>query len=1166
MITAGTIDTSFVIGSGFTNGFDDCLIYTTKLQSDGKILVGGNFTSYDGNTAYHLIRLNPDGSVDNTFDYGPYLTHNGSGDPAYVKAIEIESDGKILVGGYFDTYNGIPTGYIIRLNTDGSVSDYFTSGFSDIVRAIKVQPDGKILVGGSFGGYNSDPVNYIARLNTNGSLDTTFGTGIGNGFNDSVFSIEVENNGKILVGGNFDNYNGINTNYIARLDQTGSIFNTFNSGFNNRVQKIVLQPDGKILCGGQFDEYNGIQSRYMIRLNPNCTINTKFDFNDYVIDMCVQPDGRIVVVGKFNEVIDTVYGQTFNPEYIIRLNPSGSVDNSFYPVTLSGGFNNDVNSVMLESNGNILVGGWFTDYLGEQYNRLISLNNDELTYTYQYVYEVGICSNNQNIVYYVGSNVELSPEIYVTISDINNPSFVGCGFVDTFNLAQTPTYEYVITNNNCNECLSANSQIALVQSCANPEITGPILVSNQYQIGDILYINETFIGEGSFTIRGCFTIVDVVPYDSEFGFFNNIINYQPQQSCESCIACNGQYYVVEDCNTPEPTTYLILSNQLLNFGDVIYYQSGETPCKQVIDVVIEAPSFVFDNPEIINSTLVFDNCDTCLNTWTEQIQGDGSVDFNNPIPAPFDNWGIIGPDNDSCNPGWTYVKYQVTQSGSLTLFYDFTTSTDLCCDWPFYYVSPNEPIGSTNINFSVAGSGNIFGPNYGTTPGDITINYNAGDWISIGVYSSDCVEGPGVLFISAPQIQESSPYSLHNFTTCDGPVGYVTVPSSFDSQLVNVSQISYSEITSDGLDLMLLSGDCIDDEFIKIPFPTDFSSNFLCETYDSVYMGTNSYITFGSGSGSCCFTIPNEIPTGDGTGLPGVYISTSDGVDPTVGLDTVVFNWYSGLTNSGDNFVIRYEGTYYDLLDFETCDCTDINNCPPLVYSFVFYKNEPNYFDLVIQSNTRFYNDDPTGGVSNGINTSFLGSFNSSSEKSYRITTSCPVIQGNIGSTATVCGTIGSTVSGITTPSLGGLFYSDGTITYDSCSGCTSTINYKVTLKNCKTNEITYIGMNPDTITLIQENGFIFSNGTPDCYELLDVCEITYSPVYTPIYFYTNCADCLEPLSSGNEAIICLEICGPSGNTVSHVIPPHPVWTNQYGKAIEELSMITLGGINGLNN
>jgi uncharacterized delta-60 repeat protein len=138
------------------------------LQPNGKILVGGFFTDYNGTAATRIIRLNADGTVDGTFVYG-------TGFNSTVQAITVQSDGKIFVGGGFTDYNGTTATRIIRLNPNGSIDGTFVygTGFNNFIYSIEIQSDGKILVGGDFTTYQGDTYNRIIRLNPDGSTNTT---------------------------------------------------------------------------------------------------------------------------------------------------------------------------------------------------------------------------------------------------------------------------------------------------------------------------------------------------------------------------------------------------------------------------------------------------------------------------------------------------------------------------------------------------------------------------------------------------------------------------------------------------------------------------------------------------------------------------------------------------------------------------------------------------------------------------------------------------------------------------------------------------------------------------------------------------------------------------------------------------------------------------------
>jgi uncharacterized delta-60 repeat protein len=254
----GSLDTTFDIGSGFNGN-----VFSIALQSDGKILVGGGFTSYDGTTQNYITRLNSDGSLDTTFDIG--IGFNSD-----VRSITIQSDGKILVGGFFTSYDGTTQNRIARLNSDGSLDTTFDigTGFNFFVISIALQSDGKIVVGGNFASYDGTTQNRIARLNSDGSLDTSFD--IGTGLNSNVFPIALQSDGKILVGGFFTSYDGVTQNRITRLNPDGSLDTTFDigTGFNDSVISIAIQSDGKILVGGNFNIYDDVTQNRITRLLP----------------------------------------------------------------------------------------------------------------------------------------------------------------------------------------------------------------------------------------------------------------------------------------------------------------------------------------------------------------------------------------------------------------------------------------------------------------------------------------------------------------------------------------------------------------------------------------------------------------------------------------------------------------------------------------------------------------------------------------------------------------------------------------------------------------------------------------------------------------------------------------------------------------------------------
>jgi uncharacterized delta-60 repeat protein len=219
-----TIDTSFNTRVGF-NAQGTAL--AVALQPDKRVLVGGSFTTYSGESYNRIIRLTSGGTIDKTFVIGSGF----AGGNVSNGCVKVQTDGKILVGGSFTSYSGVSANRIIRLNTDGSIDPTFVygTGFNGDIFAMAIQPDNNIILGGSFSAYNGSTRGSIIRLTTGGTVDTSFV--IGSGFNtNNVNAITIQSDGKILCGGRFGEYSGVTANNLIRLNTNGSIDTTFNSG------------------------------------------------------------------------------------------------------------------------------------------------------------------------------------------------------------------------------------------------------------------------------------------------------------------------------------------------------------------------------------------------------------------------------------------------------------------------------------------------------------------------------------------------------------------------------------------------------------------------------------------------------------------------------------------------------------------------------------------------------------------------------------------------------------------------------------------------------------------------------------------------------------------------------------------------------------------------
>jgi hypothetical protein len=185
----------------------------------------------------------------------------------------VQADGKILVGGFFEFMGGKLRRYIARLDATTGLADSFNpnAGGGDpfpYVFSIAVQADGKILAGGEFTSIGGQARNHIGRLDAStGLADSLFDPNAGSGPFPSVFSIAVQADGKILAGGGFNSIGGQPRNYIARLDATTGLADSFDPNASDFVYSIAVQADGKILAGGGFNSIGGQPRDLFARLS-----------------------------------------------------------------------------------------------------------------------------------------------------------------------------------------------------------------------------------------------------------------------------------------------------------------------------------------------------------------------------------------------------------------------------------------------------------------------------------------------------------------------------------------------------------------------------------------------------------------------------------------------------------------------------------------------------------------------------------------------------------------------------------------------------------------------------------------------------------------------------------------------------------------------------------
>ena len=369
---AGTLDPTFDPGAGVFSStvFGQGQVQALAIQSDGRILVGGVFDSFNGVQRYGMARLLASGSLDLSYSatlpgslvgsaascirlqtndmavvlagspfgasYVLRLQTNGIADPLFRMisldgpsyALEVRPDGKILIGGRFQTVNGAARPLLALVNADGSLDNSFapvtvaSTGAFPTVTCLAHDSDGKTTIGGTFETVGALSRHGLARLLSTGALDTSFDPGSGLADQNGLMgfsvpnAIMVEEDGKLIVGGTFAQFDGVWRTNLVRLQTNGALDSNFNASATldfgtAAVRAMALQPDGKIIVGGSFRGVNGALRNGLARLNLDGSIDPQFHFSEAILDftsaypsiqveaLALQPDGQILIGGSF---------------------------------------------------------------------------------------------------------------------------------------------------------------------------------------------------------------------------------------------------------------------------------------------------------------------------------------------------------------------------------------------------------------------------------------------------------------------------------------------------------------------------------------------------------------------------------------------------------------------------------------------------------------------------------------------------------------------------------------------------------------------------------------------------------------------------------------------------------------------------------------------------
>jgi len=357
----GGIDSSFLPGYVAVTGsncptqcYDYSEVTALAVQPDGKILVGGTFKRTDSPSG--LVRLNPDGSLDAGF-------HIGDGVDGSVSAVTVQPDGKIMIGGYFVRVSGVAATNVARLQTDGTPDPSFVSplAWTAGVRCLAVQSDGKVVIGGYLHGFSETDYELLGRLNADGSIDRSFAARLydWNGDSGVVNKIIVDAADRLYLLGNLQFTPDMPIEYhLARLASDGSWDERFaprerTNSPDVMASSILPLPDGKLLLTGWFSQIESEPRPGLARLYSDGSLDRSFvpglPVGTRVNAVCLQPDGRIVVL-----VVNDVY--QFG---VRRLNRDGSLDPSFHTFQTRGSYSERIVVMALGLGGAIIVAGEF---------------------------------------------------------------------------------------------------------------------------------------------------------------------------------------------------------------------------------------------------------------------------------------------------------------------------------------------------------------------------------------------------------------------------------------------------------------------------------------------------------------------------------------------------------------------------------------------------------------------------------------------------------------------------------------------------------------------------------------------------------------------------------------------------------------------------------------
>lgn len=791
--TNGSLDTAFEPHEG-VDAMSGYFINNVAYTSNGRFLISGEFTSYNGAPTPRIARLLPSGALDNSFT-------PGTGADATIWAMLQQPDGKILIGGDFTEFNGTNRFSLARLNTNGTLDlSFVCTNINGTVNALAIQGT-NIYVGGEFTVVGQIYRN-IARLSSSGALDTSFDPGVG--ANAAVYAIAIQTNGQVLIGGDFTEVNGSSMNHLARLNTSGSVDTTgffIGIGADNAVWSINPQTNG-IYIGGSFTSFNGTRRMGFARLYDDGTVDTTF--------------------------MDTAYNQFAGLTKIYFGDPNGVVYAS-----------------AVQTDGNVMIGGSFDQVGGGQFNPLIGSNSVPSNYDPNVWPEPkardGI-RNRSNIARLIGGatpgpgNISLSPDTLAGYSANKSQQFKYVSLIRTNGTLGPLSANFILNDGqakngvDCNynavgplywiywEYLTGGSRMhsdglfgqngyvsdifggfwsggvadfsqVLVGVVNNPDNSGDL--SADFELANPSMCDQFYLGGQTIPLGGAlgrssapFTLIDNNKIAGTFGFSSDTFVASATNSLISVVRSNGVYgnvtlkYSTSNGTATNNTDYVGLNNVTMTFLP--------NKTSNSFSVTIKNNGYIYTNPveKTVNLSLSalsapgaiasYGISNAVLRLINPNYQGYltlSSTNYSAPVSSGHIDFVV---QRTSGSKGNLAVNY-ATSDGTAINGTDYTGTTNTLT-WSDGDVSPRKISIALTNNYSVGGS-----KQFNVTLSNPTLNGALTPGL-FGFYTNATLtivndNSPGELQLSAPSyfVSESGTYATITVIRTVGAAGTASV-------------------------------------------------------------------------------------------------------------------------------------------------------------------------------------------------------------------------------------------------------------------------------------------------------------------------------------------------------------------------------------------------------